>query len=221
MSVATFTKTGAKATTAAKLTKGIFDLEVTNHELIKQAYLAHLANRRVANGKTLKRGEVSGGGKKPWAQKGTGRARVGSIRSPIWRGGGITFGPTGNENYTHKLTPGAKNQAVRQSLSLANAAGKVVVLEDIDAKITKTKQIVDLLNKLGATGSVLLVVEHKDANITLVTRNLKNVKVTQGTYLNVFDVLNSDHIVITGAGLKTVATWLTKADKVVKESAKA
>jgi len=213
MSVATYTKTGTKATTAAKLDKAIFDLEVNNHELIKQAYLAHLSNRRIANARTLKRGEVSGGGKKPWAQKGTGRARVGSIRSPLWRGGGITFGPTGNENFTHKLTPGAKNQAVRQALTLSNASGKLIVIEDIDAKIAKTKQMVDLLSKLGANGSVLIVVDNKDSVITLATRNLKNVKVTQGTYLNVFDILNADNIVITTAGLKTVSAWLNKAEK--------
>src|SRR5262245_30665646 len=103
MSVATYTKTGNKATTAAKLDKGVFAVEIKNHDLLKQAYLAYLANGRVNLAVVKKRGEVRGGGRKPWRQKGTGRARFGSSRNPIWRGGGITFGPTGNENYTINL----------------------------------------------------------------------------------------------------------------------
>lgn len=215
MSVSTFTKSGNKATTPAKLDKHIFGVDVTNHELLKQAYLAHLSNRRVATAKTLKRGEVSGGGIKPWRQKGTGRARVGSIRSPIWRGGGITFGPTGNENYTHSLTTGAKRQAVRQALSLAADANKVIVLEALDEKVIKTKQMAILLTKVGVTGSTLLVVDKKDDALVRVTRNLSAVKVTQATYLNVFEVLNADHIVITTDALKSVSTWLTKPTKEV------
>ncbi len=213
MSVTTFTKTGTKATTTAKLDKNIFAIDVTNHELLKQAYLAHLSNRRIANAKTLKRGEVRGGGIKPWAQKGTGRARVGSIRSPLWRGGGITFGPTGNENYKHNLTTGSKRQAVRQALSLAAEANKIIVLEAIDTKVVKTKQMAELLTKVGVTGSTLLVVDNKDDAIVRVTRNLKKIKVTQATYLNVFDVLNADHIIVTAEALKLVSVWLTKAPK--------
>src|SRR6478752_3221532 len=99
MPVATYTKTGNKATTAAKLDKKVFGLEVANHDLLKQAYLAYLANGRENLAVVKKRGEVRGGGKKPWRQKGTGRARFGSSRNPIWRGGGIAFGPTGNASY--------------------------------------------------------------------------------------------------------------------------
>ena len=93
MAVVSFTAAGTKATTPVKLNKEIFAVEVNNHELLKQAYVAHQANGRINLAKTLKRGEVIGGGKKPWRQKGTGNARTGSIRNPIWRGGGITFGP--------------------------------------------------------------------------------------------------------------------------------
>jgi large subunit ribosomal protein L4 len=215
MATPTFTKAGTKATTAAKLDKHIFDIDVTNHELLKQAYLAHLANRRDAAAKTKKRGEVRGGGIKPWAQKGTGRARVGSIRSPIWRGGGITFGPTGDQNYTHSLTTGAKRQAVRQALSLASSSDKIIVLESLNDKITKTSEIAKFLDKVGVTGTTLLVVDKKDEMLVRVTRNLSSVKVSQATYLNVFDVLNADHIVITTDALKSVSTWLTKADKAI------
>jgi large subunit ribosomal protein L4 len=92
MAVSTYTKAGAKATTAAKLDKAVFAVEVTNHELLKQAYVAYLSNAREASAVTKTRGLVRGGGRKPWKQKGTGRARFGSSRNPIWRGGGITFG---------------------------------------------------------------------------------------------------------------------------------
>ena len=116
-------------TTAAKtaLPKEVFNVEVPNHELLKLTYDAFLANSRGANATTLQRGEVRGGGKKPWRQKGTGRARFGSTRNPIWRGGGVVFGPRGNENYTKKLTKTSKRVAVRQALSLANEAKNILV----------------------------------------------------------------------------------------------
>src|SRR4051812_13575832 len=108
-------------TTAAKaaLPKEVFAVEVENHELLKLAYDAYLANSRLASATTKQRGEVRGGGKKPWAQKGTGRARFGSSRNPIWRGGGIVFGPRGNENYTKKLSTTSKRVALKQALTLA------------------------------------------------------------------------------------------------------
>jgi len=120
------TKAAAKTTA---LPKEVFAVDVPNHELLRLAYDAFLANNRLASAHTKQRGEVSGGGKKPWAQKGTGRARFGSSRNPIWRGGGIVFGPRGNENYTKKISTASKRVAVKQALSLANKAGKIVVDE--------------------------------------------------------------------------------------------
>src|ERR1700722_17943597 len=119
MAVPTFTNAGTAATTAAKLDNAVFGVELTNHELLKHAYTAYLANGRENLAVTKKRGEVRGGGKKPWKQKGTGRARFGSTRNPIWRGGGIAFGPTGHENYTKQVPTVVKRQAIRQALSLA------------------------------------------------------------------------------------------------------
>ncbi len=104
----TYTASGTKATTAVKLDKEIFGVEVTNHQLLKDVYTAYLSNGRLNLAVTKTRGLVSGGGKKPWKQKGTGRARFGSSRVPIWRGGGITFGPTGLENYKKHVTTKAK-----------------------------------------------------------------------------------------------------------------
>jgi large subunit ribosomal protein L4 len=216
MSVATFTKSGAKATNPAKLDKAVFGLKVENHELVKQAYLAYLANGRTNNAVTKKRGEVRGGGRKPWRQKGTGNARVGSSRNPIWRGGGITFGPTGNENYSHRLSTQAKRQALRQALSLAADSNKIIVIESFDAKDGKTKAASQLLSKVGATGNVVLALEHKDEAVERAVSNLQNVRTTQAVYLNVFDILNADQVVLTTAGLAAVHTWLGGAKPAVK-----
>lgn len=206
MPVATFTKTGSKATTAAKLDKKVFGVEVASHDLLKQAYVGHLANGRVNLAVTKKRGEVSGGGKKPWKQKGTGRARFGSSRNPIWRGGGIAFGPSGNETYTKKLNTTAKRQALRQALSLSQ--DKIMVIEDFTSKDGKVQPAANLLKKLGATRTVLLVVANKDEKIVRATNNLSEVKTIQAKYLNVFDVLNAHNIVITQEALSIVHEWL-------------
>ena len=119
MATPTYSVAGTKATTAAKLSKEVFGVEVKNHQLLRQAYEAYLANGRENLAVVKTRGLVRGGGKKPWKQKGTGRARFGSSRNPIWRGGGIVFGPTGEENYTKKISTTSKRVALRQALSLS------------------------------------------------------------------------------------------------------
>jgi len=108
-------ETTKPAVAKTALPKEVFNVEVNNHELLKLAYDSYLANSRLASATTKQRGEVRGGGKKPWKQKGTGRARFGSTRNPIWRGGGIVFGPRGNENYTKKLSTTSKRVAVKQA----------------------------------------------------------------------------------------------------------
>ena len=211
MSVPTFTKSGTKATTAAKLPKEVFGVEVKNHDLLKQAYNSYLANGRTNNAQTLKRGEVSGGGKKPWKQKGTGRARFGSSRVPIWRGGGITFGPTGDQNYTKIMPTQTKREAIRQALSIK--ADKIVVLETFECKDGKVAPTVKLLDKLGATRNVLLVVSTKDELVERATRNIPNLTVTHASYLNVFDILNADTIVLTNKSIDIISEWLSKKEK--------
>ncbi len=219
MSVATFTKTGTKATAPAKLDKKVFGVEVNNHELLKQAYLAYLDNGRENHAVTKKRGEVSGGGKKPWKQKGTGRARFGSSRNPIWRGGGIAFGPTGNENYTRSLSTESKRKALRQALTLSN--DKIMVLEAIDSKDAKTAVISKLLSKISAKGNILLVVDNKDTNIVRATANIPNVTLVQANYVNVFDVLNADSIVISKKAVEMVHEWLAASPKASKSKVEA
>ncbi len=217
--VATFTKTGTKATTPVKLDKKVFGVEVANHELLKQAYLAYLDNGRENHAVTKKRGEVSGGGKKPWKQKGTGRARFGSSRNPIWRGGGIAFGPTGNENYTRTISTEARRKALRQALTLS--ADKIKVIETFECKDGKVAPAVKVLNKIEAKGKVLLIVSVKDVLVEHATRNIPGVKAVQAKYVNVFDVLNADTIVISKASIDMIVEWLATSAKVSKSKAEA
>ena len=198
----------------ATLNKDIFGLSVENHELVKLAYDAYLANSRSSHAKTLKRGEVRGGGKKPWKQKGTGRARFGSTRNPIWRHGGVAFGPTGEENFTKKISKSAKLLAVRQALSMKNA-DKAVMMLPADAKVTgKTKDAAKILESMKLDGkNVLAVVAEKTPEILRSTNNLANVKLVRASYLNVFDIMNADAIVFSEAALKATENWLLGEEK--------
>ena len=199
----------------ASLNKEIFGLTVENHELVKLAYDAYLANSRSSHAKTLKRGEVRGGGKKPWKQKGTGRARFGSTRNPIWRHGGVAFGRTGNENFTKKIARSSKLLAVRQALSMKNADKAVATIASLAVKDGKTKEVLKTLldNKVDTSANILLVVPEKDELTLRVTNNIANLKVVRPTYLNVFDVMNADKIVIVEKALPMIEAWLIGEEK--------
>lgn len=203
----TYNKAGTKATTAVKLEAGIFEVIPKNHQLLKEAYDAYLANGRENLAVTKTRGLISGGGKKPWKQKGTGRARFGSSRNPIWRGGGIVFGPTGLENYSKHVNVKAKRLAIRQALSVSNTAGKLSVIESIEAS-GKTADLAKLLTKLGANRTTLLVVDTKAPELVRASANLQGVKVATAKYLNVFDLLNADNVVISKSALTIINEWL-------------
>jgi large subunit ribosomal protein L4 len=200
----------AEATTTKKTTlpKEVFAVEVNNHELLKLAYDAYLANNRTSAARTLTRGEVRGGGKKPWRQKGTGRARFGSSRNPIWRGGGIVFGPRGNENYSIKIPTQAKRQAVKQALTLADQAKKVHV---IDVKTTgKTAEVAKFLADNKFDRKTLIVVDEKSPELIRATNNLENVLLISTKYLSVFHILNADAIVLSTTSVPTLKSWLVK-----------
>jgi len=195
------------AAKAVSLPKEVFNVQVENHELLKLAYDAYLANNRTTSATTLQRGEVRGGGKKPWRQKGTGRARFGSSRNPIWRGGGVVFGPRGNENYTKKLSKTSKRVALRQALTLANQSKKVVVK---DVKTTgKTAEVAKFLADNKFDRKVLLVVENKTPELIRATSNLQNVLLVSAKYLTVFHILNADHIVLSTKSVPVITEWLT------------
>lgn len=199
----------------ASLNKDIFGLKVENHELVKLAYDTYLANSRSSHAKTLKRGEVRGGGKKPWRQKGTGRARFGSTRNPIWRHGGVAFGRTGNENFTKKLAKSSKLLAVRQALSMKNADKEVITIADFAIKDGKVKETMKIFtdNKIDNNANILLVVPEKDELTLRATSNVANLKVVRPTYLNVFDIMNADKIVISEKALPAIESWLMGEEK--------
>ncbi len=206
------TTTAAKTAVAKTvLPSEIFAVDVPNHELLKLAYDSYLANSRLASATTKQRGEVSGGGKKPWAQKGTGRARFGSSRNPIWRGGGIVFGPRGNENYTKRVSTTSKRVALRQALTLAHTAGKVVVL---DFKTTgKTSETVKFLADNKLERKVLIVVAEKTPEIIRATNNIQSALLIRANYLSVYHILNADHIVLSTGSVAIITKWLTKEEK--------
>lgn len=196
------------------LNKDVFYLSVENHELVKLAYDAYLANSRSSHAKTLKRGEVRGGGKKPWKQKGTGRARFGSTRNPIWRHGGVAFGRTGEENFTKKLSKRAKRQAICQALSMKNREEAILILDEPVKFTGKTKEAVEVLKKLKLEDkNVLAVCVEKTPEMVRSTNNIANLKLVRATYLNVFDIMNADVIVISEAGVRAVEKWLVGEDK--------
>lgn len=209
MATPTFTKAGAKAATSAKLDKTVFDVEINNHELLKLAYTAYLANGRENLAVVKTRGLVSGGGRKPWKQKGTGRARFGSTRNPIWRGGGIVFGPTGEENYTKSMPSTARRQAIRQALTLAAREDRIRVIEELEVKNGKTAELAKLLDKVANTGRrILMIVDNKDDLLMRASQNLDNVTVVAGQYANVYDLLNADTVVVTSKALDQINAWL-------------
>lgn len=195
-----------------QLPKTVFDVKVENHELLKLAYDSYLAEKRLASATTKKRGDVRGGGKKPWRQKGTGRARVGSIRSPIWRGGGIIFGPLGNENYTKRISTTSKRVALKQALSLANKAKKVQILE---VKSTgKTKDLAQFVEKANIVPrNILIVVNEKSPELSRAAKNIPYISVVTATYLSVYTVLNADTILIEPSAIASLEAWLIKEDK--------
>jgi 50S ribosomal protein L4 len=198
----------AETTKKQTLPKDVFAVDVPNHELLKLAYDSYLANARLASATTKQRGEVRGGGKKPWKQKGTGRARFGSTRNPIWRGGGIVFGPRGNENYTKKLSKTSKRVAIKQALTLANKDNRIIV-KDISTT-GKTTEIVKFLQDNKIDRKVLIVVDEKTPELIRATNNLRQVRLVSALYLNVFDILNADTIVLNNKSVPVITDWLNK-----------
>jgi large subunit ribosomal protein L4 len=203
----------------ATLNKEIFSVEVTNHELLGRAYRAYLANGRTAGATVLKRGEVRGGGRKPWQQKGTGRARIGSIRAPHWRGGGVTFGPTGDQNYTITIPKVAKRVAIRQALSVQNKEGLIKTFDKFPAKEGKTKEALAFLkaNKAEGINRVLVVVASKDELVSRATANIQSISYVTAAYLNVYDILNADLILISKDSLAVLDKWLLEATSKVSK----
>jgi large subunit ribosomal protein L4 len=184
-----------------KLNEAIFNLKARPH-LLHQAVLMQLANRRAGTAATKSKGFVRGGGKKPWRQKGTGRARAGSIRSPIWVGGGTIFGPQPRD-YSYRMPRTARRKALLSALSLKNRDGKIIVIDKLEPEQPKTKLMVQALAQLNIQ-SALIVIPAADDNVERSARNLSKVKVLRVEGLNVYDLLRYEHLVLTEEALKLI-----------------
>jgi large subunit ribosomal protein L4 len=174
-----------------------------NEALMHQALVRQLANARLGTHKTKTRSEVRGGGRKPWRQKGTGRARQGSIRSPQWRGGGTVFGPT-PRSYSQKMPRKMRRQALRSALSIKAAESQVVLLEGLEMAEPKTREILDILKNLGIESSALILLPQRDEVILRSVRNIPEVRTLVAQYLNVRDLLKFDYIVLPLASLDVI-----------------
>jgi large subunit ribosomal protein L4 len=182
-----------------QLNEAIFGAKTRPH-LLHQTVVMQLANRRAGSAATRTKGFVSGGGKKPWRQKGTGRARAGSIRSPIWVGGGTTFGPQPRD-YSYRIPRTARREALLSALSLKHRDGKIIVVDKLDLDAPKTKLMVQALAEL-KVDSALIVIPQPDAKIERSARNLPKIKVLRVAGLNVYDLLRYEHLILTDGALK-------------------
>jgi large subunit ribosomal protein L4 len=162
-------------------------------QAVHDVVVAHQANQRMGTASTKTMGEVAGSGKKPWRQKGTGRARAGSFASPLWVGGGVVFGPKPRD-FGKKVSRKTKQLALRKALTERLNAGDIVVVDDFKLGSPKTKGFVDVLKKLEVTGTALVVAPSIEQNLRLATRNLQKVEVTTAEDLNTYQVLRSDKL---------------------------
>ena len=198
-----------KETEAVLLPKDIFEVKM-NPDLVHQVVSSQMANRRQILAHAKDRSEVSGGGRKPWRQKGTGRARHGSIRSPLWKGGGVTFGPTKERVFKKKINKKAKKQALFMVLS-AKAKSNSILILDLDFKQipAKTKQMAEFLKKFPLKGSALIALPKKDENFIRVTKNIPQVETLEARNLNALDMLSFKRLILPKESIKIIKeTWL-------------
>lgn len=180
-----------------------------NQFVMHQALLRQLANARLGTHKTKTRSEVAGGGRKPWRQKGTGRARQGSIRASQWVGGGVAFGPRPRK-YTLAMPKKMHRAALRSALSVKAGAGQIIVVDGLQIDQPKTKVVINMLNALGVgKQSVLLVLAEKDMNVLRSANNLPKLKTLLSGYLNVRDLLGYDVLLLDKNAVERVETWLS------------
>ena len=184
-----------------ELSEGIFGIE-PNEAVVHEVVKNHLANRRQGTQSTLTRAEVSGGGKKPWRQKGTGHARQGSTRAPQWTHGGIVFGPK-PRSYSYELNKKVKRLALKSVLSAKAAMGAIVVVDELKLEGIKTKAMVEFLTKVGATKTVIVTPEVNE-NVVKSARNIPGVVTTTAKILSVYDIVNAKALVLDKAALAII-----------------
>lgn len=191
--VSTFDMTG-KQTGTMELSDAVFGI-TPNATVLHSAVVNYLANQRQGTQSTLTRSEVSGGGRKPWRQKGTGHARQGSTRSPQWTHGGIALGPK-LRSYTYVLPKKVRRLALKSAFSSKVISGDMLVLDELTLETVRTKTIVEMLNALDTKKKVLIVLPEKDEKAVLSARNIPGVKTTLVNTLNVYDILNCDTFIV-------------------------
>ena len=172
-------------------------------QAVHDAVVAYLANRRMGTACTKNVGEVAGTNKKPWRQKGTGRARAGSFRSPLWRGGGVVFGPKPRD-FTKKVSKSTKQLALRKALSERLKSGDVLVVDDLKLDSPKTKEFVGVLNALQMEGTTLVVVSGQDKNLSLASRNIPEVELATSDSLNTYQILRFGKLLFTRSAFEKV-----------------
>ncbi|MGM7724584.1 50S ribosomal protein L4 [Metabacillus sp. Hm71] len=185
-----------------ELNDSVFGIEPNQHVLF-EAVIMQRASLRQGTHKVKNRSEVAGGGRKPWRQKGTGRARQGSIRSPQWRGGGIVFGPT-PRSYAYKLPKKVRRLAIKSALSSKVVDNNIVVLEDLALNAPKTKEMTAVLKGLSVDKKALIVTADSNENVALSARNIPGVTVVTADGVNVLDVLNHEKLIMTKAAVQKV-----------------
>jgi large subunit ribosomal protein L4 len=178
-------------------------------QAVHDTVVAHMANRRSGTASTKTMGEVAGSGKKPWRQKGTGRARAGSFASPLWRGGGVTFGPKPRD-FGKRVSRKTRQLALRKALTERLNAGDVLVVNDLKLESPKTKDFIGVLSALEVKGNALVISQENDKNLTRASRNVPNVLVTTSDALNTYDVLRSDKLLFTRGAFEKVEARLKK-----------
>ncbi len=177
------------------LNDGVFGIE-PNEDVVYEFVKMQLANKRVGTASTKTRAEVSGGGKKPWRQKGTGRARVGSSRNPVWRHGGIVFGPK-PRSYKYTLPKKVRRLAMKSVLSDKVQENKLIVVDKFDMEAPKTKVMVDALKALNVTGKALVVTGETNENVYKSARNIEGVRPVKADFMSVYDIINCRTLVLT------------------------
>jgi large subunit ribosomal protein L4 len=200
MAEVTIKTTAGKDAGKLSLSDAVFGIE-PNLNCVRAALDGYRANQRLGTHATKTRGQVSGGGKKPWKQKGTGRARQGSIRAPQWRGGAIIFGPN-PRSYNVRVNQKVKATAIRSALSEFAKSGKLIGLDEVKLDAPKTKAVTEALKAIGAEGRVLLLTEGVDSALHLSTRNLSRVSCLPLDNINIYDLLTHDCVVATKSALK-------------------
>ncbi|MBI2041905.1 MAG: 50S ribosomal protein L4 [Candidatus Nealsonbacteria bacterium] len=202
MLIKTYDQTGAELSQTS-LSAEVFGVKM-NLDLVHQVAVSQMANRRQISAHTKGRGEVSGGGKKPWRQKGTGRARHGSTRSPIWRHGGVVFGPTKERVFEQKINKQMRRKALLMVLSEKAKDSFLILLDKLNLESPKTKLMKVILSKLPIKGSCLFALPAMDKNIILSTRNLTGIETVQAKDLNVLDLLNSKYLLMSKDSIKVI-----------------